>query len=114
MEGLVSYGINPVRFISSAKQLQSRFLCDSQPILKKSVLGFQIRMLNNNKKKQFSPLIMAAAVGNTSQLGHFENTLPSKGFALFHFIICSNINFLCNFYFFKLEFGRAILSFYFF
>ncbi|PNX97601.1 phosphoserine phosphatase chloroplastic-like [Trifolium pratense] len=40
------------------------------------VLGFQIGMLNN--KKKFSPLIMSAAVGNSSQLGHFENTLPSK------------------------------------
>jgi hypothetical protein len=101
MEGLLSYGINPVRVISSStKQHQSRFLChNSQPNLKKSVLGFQIRMLNDNKK-QFSPLIMAAAVGNTSQLGHFENTLPSKGFAFFHFIISSNIKFLFKFYFF--------------
>jgi hypothetical protein len=100
MEGLVSYGINPVRFISSTKKHQSCFLCDSQPFLKNGVFGFQIRMLNNNNKKQFSPLIMAAAVGNTSQLGHFENTLPSKGFAFFHFIISSNIKFLFKFYFF--------------
>jgi hypothetical protein len=79
MEGLVSYGINPVRVISTTKQYQSRFLCHSQSNLKKGVLGFQIGMLNN-KKNQFLPLIMSAsAVGNSSQLGHFENTLPSKG-----------------------------------
>lgn len=78
MEGLVSYGINPIRVTAITKQ-RSRFLLQSQPNLTKGVSGFQIGVVNKNKKKQFSPLIMAAAVGN-SQVGHFENTLPSKGF----------------------------------
>ncbi|CAL5201807.1 unnamed protein product [Lathyrus oleraceus] len=76
MEGLVSYGINPIRVTAITKH-RSRFLLQSQPNLTKGVSGFQIEVVNKNKKKQFSPLIMAAAVGN-SQVGHFENTLPSK------------------------------------
>lgn len=43
------------------------------------MFGFQIGVVNKNNK--FSPLIMAAATVGNSQVGHFENTVPSKGFA---------------------------------
>lgn len=77
MEGLVSYGINPIRVTATTKN-RSRFLFASHPNLRKDAFGYRIGMLN--KRKQFSPLTMASAasVGN-SQVGHFENTLPSKG-----------------------------------
>lgn len=75
MEGLVSYGINPIRVTPISKQ-RSCFLVQSEPNLIKGVRGIQIGVVNKNKK--FSPLIMAAAVGKT-QVDHFENTLPSKG-----------------------------------
>ncbi|XP_058788472.1 phosphoserine phosphatase, chloroplastic-like [Vicia villosa] len=74
MEGLVSYGINPIRVTPISKQ-RSCFLVQSEPNLTKSVRGIQIGIVN--KKKKFSPLIMSAAVGNP-QVDHFENTLPSK------------------------------------
>ncbi|KAL5077963.1 hypothetical protein RYX36_016947 [Vicia faba] len=68
MQGLMSYGINPIRVTPITKQ-RSRFLVQSEPNLTKGVRGFQIGVVN--KKKRFSTLIMAAAVGNS-------NTLPSK------------------------------------
>lgn len=78
MEALINHGINPIRVNAISKQ-RSCFPFESQPNLKKGTFGFQIGVVNKNNK--FSPLIMAAATVGNSQVGHFENTVPSKGFA---------------------------------
>jgi len=77
MEALINYGINPLRVNGITKQ-RSCFLFESDRNLKKGTFGFRrIEVVNKNKK--FSPLIMAAATVGNSQVGHFENTVPSKG-----------------------------------
>lgn len=80
MEGLVSCGINnPVRVFGFTKQ-RSRFLFASSTPHLKTVGGFRIGMVLK-KKKQCSPLVVAAAASvGGSQVGQFENTIPSKGF----------------------------------
>lgn len=78
MEGLVSCGIIPVRVFGVTKQ-RSRFLSASALHLRKGAREFRIGMV----KKQCSPFFVAAAAAASvggSQVGHFENTLPSKGF----------------------------------
>lgn len=78
MEGLVSCGIIPVRVFGVTKQ-RSRFLSASALHLRKGAREFRIGMV----KKQCSPFSVAAAAAASvggSQVGHFENTLPSKGF----------------------------------
>lgn len=78
MEGLVSCGIIPVRVFGVTKQ-RSRFLSASALHLRKGAREFRIGMV----KKQCSPFSVAAAAAasvGVSQVGHFENTLPSKGF----------------------------------
>lgn len=79
MEALINHGINPIRVNGITKQ-RSCFPFESKPNLKKGTFGFQIGVVNK-KKNKFSPLIMAAATVGNSQVGHFENTVPSKGFA---------------------------------
>ena len=77
MEALINHGINPIRVNGITKQ-RSCFLFESEPNLIKGVFGFR-RIEVVNKKKKFSPLIMAAATVGNSQVGHFENIIPSKG-----------------------------------
>ena len=88
MEGLVSSGINTIRVFGVTKH-QSRFLPSSTLHLRSnSVYGIGIGIGVEEKKKQ-KCFVVAASVGG-SKVGHFENTLPSKGYyaILFMYITC--------------------------
>jgi len=77
MEGLVSSGINTIRVFGVTKH-QSRFLHSSMLHLRSNrVCGTGIGVEEKKKRKQC--FVMAASVGG-SKVGHFENTLPSKGY----------------------------------
>lgn len=83
----MSSGINTVRVFSITNH-QSRFLPSSTLHLRNnSLCGFGIGV--EKKNKQCS--VVAASVGG-SKVGHFENTLPSKGYYIIIFI------FMCYMY----------------
>lgn len=74
---------NPIRVFGFRNQ-RSRFLfASSTPNLRTGSLAAEFRIgMVLKKKKQCSPIVMAAAAASVggSQIGQFENTLPSKGF----------------------------------
>lgn len=74
----MSSGINTIRVFGVTKH-QSRFLPSSTLHLRSDrVCGIGIGVEEKKKKKK-PCFVMAASVGG-SKVGHFENTLPSKGY----------------------------------
>ena len=83
----MSSGINPVRVFGGRKH-QSRFLPPSTLHLRRnnSACGIGIGTM-----RQSSPVVVAAASVGASKVGHFENTLPSKGYIYICYSISSSI-----------------------